>query len=353
VVATDAPRTRTIAKGGFAMLRSAMFIRRLLTGATLALGVLAAALDGSTAGADTPPERGAPLNLPTISALKVQAGGTEATVTFTTAQPAYVTVEHKPATTAVGRQPAVQVLDGVFQAVTTPTPNTPVKIFDGIGTLHRSYTTTHERKLAGLKSNTTYDVVVTAETQSGQKHTATTRVTTLKQRVRVTLREIKIERDGDTVGDGEPSWLVGLTWAGGEILGCYPNNGAFCETGSHGDGQISPRNYLGKPLMWLFAEENFDTMPDSFNLFATAEEYDLIDIIPFCCGFTPPRPAPQRPDWTVPQDKEFASQPFTTRANHSSSGQDFKSVLTFTFELFHDNLSYPAARNAPQSTWSR
>lgn len=26
-------------------------------------------------------------------------------------------------------------------------------------------------------------------------------------------------------------------------------------------------------------------------------------------------------------------------------------LMTFTFELFHDNLSYPSQRNAPSSTW--
>jgi hypothetical protein len=323
--------------------------KRLLLTAVLAAAVLAtSALSGASAGAQPAP----------ISAIKVRAGGTEAAVSFTTSEPMAVTVEHKPVTAAAGQQP-VQKLDGVFQAVATPTPTGPVKIFDGIFQVARAYATTHERTLAGLKSNTTYDVVATAETKAGQKHTAQARFTTAKQRVRITLREINIERDGDTIGDGEPRWLVSLLWgANGRAAGCYPNNGAYCESAGRGDGRFQPRNYLGQPLMWLFAEENFDAMPDGFQLLTKAEENDLVDILQAYPEALLPdwervEGVVRRSDWTVPPNKEFASQPFTIRADHGSSGQDFKSVMTFTFELFHDNLSYPAARNAPQSTWSR
>ena len=255
-----------------------------------------------------------------ISGLSAQAFGTEATLSFTTSEPATVTLEYKPVTAMTGNQLPSQGL-----------------------------ATTHERKLTGLKSNTTYDVTVTARTQSGEKHTAQTRFTTSKQRVRVTLREINIERDGDTIGDGEPRWKVFLKWgADGPVDGCYPNN---CKFGSYGDGPIFPKNSQGQFLSWTFAEENFDRKPDSFQLDVWAEEDDP-DIFasagggPFANGadFT----------WTVPQDKEWASVPVYVRADQSSTlGQDFKSEMAFTFELFHDNLSYPAAHNAPQSTWGR
>ena len=62
-------------------------IKRLLLAGGLTLGVLAtAAVGGHAAGAQAAP----------ISPLKVQAGGTEATLSFTTAEPASVTIDYKP-----------------------------------------------------------------------------------------------------------------------------------------------------------------------------------------------------------------------------------------------------------------
>jgi hypothetical protein len=47
---------------------------------------------------------------------------------------------------------------------------------------------------------------------------------------------------------------------------------------------------------------------------------------------------------------EFSSTTVTVRGDDDTTA--FKSVLTFTFDTFHDHLSYPAPRrNRPSSTW--
>jgi len=130
------------------MTNSHSFVKRVLLGGGLALGIVATAvLGGSTAGADAPPRSLGIAALcgqsgciaPPISALTVQAFGTEATLAFTTIEPAAVTLDYKPVTapTAGSQSPA------------------------------QGYATTHEHKLPGLKSNTAYDVTVTAQTQAG------------------------------------------------------------------------------------------------------------------------------------------------------------------------------------------
>ena len=53
--------------------------------------------------------------------------------------------------------------------------------------------------------------------------------------------------------------------------------------------------------------------------------------------------------WRVPQGVEWASTPTSLRVADLGAGWD--STVVFTFELFHDNLSYPADRNTPSSTW--
>jgi hypothetical protein len=333
---------------------------RLLTGAALATAVLGSAtLSMPTTDAAAP-----------ISALKVQAGGTEAMVSFATAEPASVTVEHKPAgmpaaATTAGGQMAAQgqgpndALWGIKRPSTAPSTTAPVGQSEGapLG----GYATTHQRKLTGLQSNTAYEVTVTALTQSNQLHTATTRFTTARQRVRVTLREITITEDGDIFWmNGEPMWLVRLTWADGKTGACYPNNGNICETGDHGEGRIFPKNYLGQPLTWLFAEENFDTMPAAFSISAKGEEYDFVPalsklaecFVGACStGEGSNEGTYSTKSWQVPAGREWASTPIAVDADDSQ--QEFRSTLAFTFELFHDNLSYPAARNTPQTTWAR
>jgi hypothetical protein len=305
------------------------FFRRLFLATGLALAALVpAALNGPATDAQTAP--------PVISPLRVLAFGTEATVSFTSSEPVAATITYQPS--AGTGQPTVQASN--------------------------TYTTAHETTLTGLTSNTQYQVSVAAETRAGQRTNGSANFYTAKQRVRVTLREIDITKDGDAWwSNGEPSWLVGLGWAGGETAGCFPNNGNVCETGSYGEGRFVPRNYLGQPLMWLFAEENFDAMPSVFNISADAEESDLDVInyigrtfecigrfftIKYACGtFGSPNTSTE---WRVPVGQEFASTPITVTANDSD---EFLSTMAFTFELFYDQLSYPAARNTPQSTWAR
>jgi hypothetical protein len=152
-----------------------------------------------------------------------------------------------------------------------------------------------------------------------------------------------------------------LTWAGGQTGGCYPNNGNICETGSHGAGRIFPRNYGGQFLSWIFAEENFDTKPTAFKIGAAGNEHDIIPSLSHAgdcffgdleCGVYGGEESPlATKEWRVPAGQEWASTPMYLDASNGSQG--FHSTMTFTFELFHDNLSYPSARNKPQSTWAR
>jgi hypothetical protein len=313
----------------------------------------------------TPAPTSAP---PVISGLSAQAAGTFATVTFTTAEPAYVTINHKPVTAPAATQATAQVFDGQFQATTSPTATnrTPAQVFDGQFQATRTYATTHELKLSGLQSNTTYDVTVTAESQAGQKSTAQTRFTTAKKRVFVVLESIDIEEDGDWVGDGEPVWFVKPYWDGGSFKGsndgayCYPNEGsaARCKYGEFGEGRITPRNSRGNAMMFVFAEEHFDRFPSRISLQAWAKEDDLVGGSAFieciidtinsdndsCSG-----DGSMAVEWTVPQGVESAEQRVTVPGNHP--GRGFKSVLTFRFELTHHNAPYNPVPNHPAETW--
>jgi hypothetical protein len=300
----------------------ATYVRRALLGAGLALAALApAAFGGPVADAQPAP--------PTLSPLRVQAFGTEATVAFTSSEPVAVTITHQP---TGGGQPTTQAWD--------------------------IYTTTHETTLTGLASNTQYQVSVTAMTRDGRRTNGAANFYTAKKRVRVTLREINITRDGDAWwSNGEPAWLVRLQWAGGEVAGCFPNNGNVCEVGSYGEGRFVPRNYLGQPLTWIFAEENFDAMPAALGISADAKEFDFVPIVGGVLDFLERGPSFETPgsssgvdeEWHVPAGQDFAS----TAIVLSAGNEEFKSTTAFTFELFHDNLSYPAARNSPLSTWTR
>jgi hypothetical protein len=319
-------------------------IRRPLAGAALALCVLATATFGMpTAGAQAAP----------ISALTVQAGGTEARISFTTAEPTTVTADHRPVAAIPGRLPAGQVLGGVFQAVPTPTPmgTTPVTIFDGIGTLHRNYTTTHDLKLTRLTSNTAYDVTVTAEAKSGQKVTAQTRFTTAKQRVRVTLNRIVVHDDGDWIGKGEPTWYWGVDWTRDRVTDCYPQSAGRCQKADLNEGTIRPGTAAGQRFAFVFAEENFQpgvnpkpqpggedytSMPENFTVAVVAHESDPDFPFPH---FELPLSFPGQSSvtWHAPQEKESAEQQITLPADTHG----FRSTVYFTITLFHDNQSYP------------
>src|SRR5215208_1368608 len=99
----------------------ATHVRRFILGAGLALAALApAALIGPTADAQTAQ--------PSLSPLRVQALGPEATISFTSSEPVAVTITYQPS--AGSGQPNVQSWD--------------------------IYTTTHATTLTGLTSNTQY-----------------------------------------------------------------------------------------------------------------------------------------------------------------------------------------------------
>jgi hypothetical protein len=317
-------------------------IRHVLTAAALALGVLgAAALSGTAVGAQPAPLRPIPASVaqPSLGPLKVQAFGTRAVISFTSSEPTALAVEYRPAGAMTPPSPTPRgPLGGVANPLGTggvaTTGETPPPT---------AYTTQHQFELKPLKSNTTYHVFVSATTRSGQQLRAETAVRTHPRRLRVTLSEINIEHDGDGYlrGKGEPVWFVDLAWAGGRADGSFPDtNVAF------GEGRFVPRTSRGLVPSWTFAEENFDTLPDVLTVITSSDEDDgPIDCFPGC-PFDP-RALTQR-EWRVPQGVESAS----TSVQIQEDGSDLESVVTLTFELFHDDLSYPAPRrNTPRSTW--
>jgi hypothetical protein len=263
-----------------------------------------------------------------------------------------IQVDYRPVTTF----PAAERPERV-PAVLPGTPARPL-VISGDFEIHRFYAAAHAHKLTGLRSNTAYTVTVTATTRDNRTATAQTAFTTLKQRLRVTLREITITNDGDGFlsGDGEALWTVGLDWAGGAVAGCFPNTdvgfGGVCQHGSYGEGRIFPLNNHGQTLVWLFAEENFDRFPDALTIRTTADEDDWVPGVNILecaaradCAF--PKESDSR-QWHAPRGLEWASTPIRLTAFDNPL---FESFLTFTVDLFHDNLSYPSERNAPSSTW--
>jgi hypothetical protein len=315
-------------------------IARIVTAAAVASAVCAAtALGGPAAGASSAPpslDAAEPLSMSIV----VQPFGTRATVKVYTS-PATVLTSSTKVLGAAGAGPAHA----------TPIPG-PV-----------NYQTLHEYTVPDLTSNTRYELTVVATTQDGATATGSATFTTLKQRVRVTLREINITDDGDWIGDGEPFWEIYVlhgkgSFGDGVANSCFPlpTNGK-CKPGSYDEGRIFPRNSAGQFLTWTFAEENFDRHPDTFYLVVNGHEEDefpllsdLANSLQQCldgnfCDFDSKLGEP----WKVPQGMEFASKGVVLTANGFDGGM--YATMTFTYELFHDNLSYPSARNSPFSTW--
>ncbi len=258
-------------------------------------------------------------------------GGTQATVTFTTSEPTAVTFELKEVTGAPVQPPSQPPgpLGGVRAPITggvATTGDTPPPA---------SFKTMHQLVLKPLKSNTTYDVFVVATTQSGQRLTGSARFTTLKLRVRVTLEEITIEDDGDGIfrGDGDPRWDLDLT-SGWRL--CYP---ITCGTyGNWGEGRIVPRDVAGNRLSWLLHEEAYHGLLDALTMTVRAFEDDPGR--PHACvgeGCDGNPTIPASATWRRPQGVESASARVRVRGD---DGRGFKSLLTFTFEVFHDATNY-------------
>jgi len=326
----------------------------------LALAVLATGLLGvPAAGADATPPRTAAAGPLTLS-IAVQPFGTKATAKVTTSLPTVL----KSSTRAVSAAPATSLSQQVTSAADAGVAPHGGPITSKYILSPASYVTAHDYTLASLTSNTHYELTVVATTQDGATATGTATFTTLKQRVRVTLREINITDDGDWLGDGEPLWGIGLDWKRGDGAGagavgaCFPLAVALCKPGGYSEGRIFPRNSAGQFLAWTFAEENFDRVPDTFHLGVEAHEDDAIpgvgalaDFLQECnpvsgCGF---RAEVDTSSWTVPPGVEWASTTATLKADDRIGG--LHSTMAFTYELFHDNLSYPSAHNAPSSTW--
>ncbi|MGH2584159.1 MAG: fibronectin type III domain-containing protein, partial [Dehalococcoidia bacterium] len=191
------------------------YLKRLLLAAGLAITVLAPAAFGARSTTAAAP----PL---TLEPLEIFVGGHEVRVKVRASEE--VALSHsltRAGTTASGGPAALvspirQPLDGVRAPVGAGGP-----IADPVR--EPVYVAASSFKLTGLSSNTTYTIFVRATNPAGQQITVQQDFTTLKQRVRVTLREINITDDGDWFGDGEPGWVVTLAWPGGSVGGCFPN----------------------------------------------------------------------------------------------------------------------------------
>jgi len=289
-----------------------------------------------TGGVVTAPSRGGPLAgvAASITPLQVQVGGTQATVTFTTSAPTAVTFT----LTDVSGTPPSPPPAGPLGGVTGPLAGGV--LLTGDAPSPASFKTAHQLTLKPLTSNTTYDVFVAATTQAGQRLTGSARFTTLKLRVRVTLEEINVEDDGDTDygivvnNDAEPRWVMDLTF--GHTL-CYPINcGAYA--GNVAEGRFVPRDPAGNRLTWQLYEEVFHGLPSTFTISVRTFEDD-VNLTGAClgggCDFNDNQLATCT--WHRPQGVESASTRVQVRGD---DGDGFRSVLTFTFELFHDATSY-------------
>ena len=277
---------------------------------------------------------------PSLSSINVQPGGTVATVTFTSSEPTSASVSVKPSGTApTGHLPvdagqARPVIGGTIG----DTPPAPV------------YETSHTQKLTNLKPNTAYDVNVSAQTKTGVQLSGQAHFSTFRQRVRVTFDGIDITQGGAMFGDASPRWFGNLAWRypvrtsgapdDDSSHWCFPLD---CQYGSYGDGYFHPGNKQNQPLIWVFADENFDQMPNYFEMYASGQVGDW-----FQQGATLGScPSPDKGSWQVPQAVEYSWTNVTLCAD---DGQ-FHSQVTFRFEVFYDGSAYPASRNAPYSTW--
>jgi hypothetical protein len=333
------------------------FTRRLILAAGLTAAVLGAtALGAASASADTPPRRTVPAIVSTpagsadpapqrgtrpataavasITPLQVQVGGTQATVTFSTSEPTAVTYELK----VVGAPPPPSPPSGPLGGVTTLVSGSVATT--GVTPPPAAFKTQHSIPLKNLKSNTTYDVFVAATTQSGQRLTGSARFTTLKLRVRVTLEDINVLDDGDTDyaivvdNDAEPRWVMDLT-LGGRL--CYPVNcGAYA--GNVKEGRFVPRDSAGNRFTWQLFEEVFNGLPNELTISVRTFEEDVFNMgacVGHDCDLNDNRLASAT--WRRPQGVESHTDRVQVRGD---DGDGFRSVLTFTFEVFHDATPY-------------
>jgi hypothetical protein len=214
------------------------------------------------------------------------------------------------------------------------------------------YDTKHNLYKTGLKPNTTYDLNVSGVTQNGVQVSDHARFTTFRQRLRVTLNKIDISDDGDTFGSGEPTWFWQVGWSTGTVNDCYPQDDGKCKVGNATEGTVYPYTNAGSTFQMIFADENFQpivdpnpqpgredftTMPQQLVLDASAKEDDSIlgglDAFFDWGAWLSGNP---EATWTVPQGVEHASKSLTVAAEDGN----FRSTMTFTFEVFYDNQVY-------------
>jgi hypothetical protein len=310
-------------------------VHRLIAGAGLAAVVFGAtAISAPSANADPIPQRGVPAaarpgattTAPLSIEMQVSPGGTQANVYVRPTNSELIAVSHSVRRVNGGGTvaPPIRIpLDGIRAPITGG-----VATIDGVLS-PADYRKEHTIRLTGLQSNTTYEVTVNAATPDGRTAVARQTFTTLKARVRVILEEITIEDDGDGIfrGDGEPRWEMDLT-LGGKL--CYPIKcGSF---GNHGEGRFVPRDPAGNRLTWKLFEEVFNGLPDVLTMSVKAEEDDG------AISGSPSQISTQTAVWRVPRGVETASSRVQVRGDQAS--RDFKSVLTFSFELFHDDTPY-------------
>jgi hypothetical protein len=241
----------------------------------------------------------------------------------------------------------------------------------GATSLIPMYETAHTLNLPDLKSNTTYQATISAQTKDGTQLSQQVQFTTAKERIRVTIDQIDIFSGGAFIGDPSPLWLMGVQWASDsdaafrdQALTCFPTNGAFpngiCQYGSYGDGAFQPLNTFGKPLSGVFAEENFDSMPTRFRFAASADissgilngvlgiAWDVFTLSEATFNF----PQNSAGSWDVPRGVETSTTSALADAN-TGDGLGFYSGVTYRAELFFDNSDYPAPqRNRPSNPWA-
>jgi hypothetical protein len=320
------------------------FVSRFTIAAGLAVAVLGgAAMPAPAAGID--PIGPAPVRtlgpVTSLSTINVQPGGTVATVSFTSSEPTSASVSVKPAGTSTGGH--LPVAGGVALPTSVAvsigdTPSVPV------------YETSHSVKLTQLKPNTAYDVDVSAQTQSGVQLSGQAHFSTYHQRVRVTFDGIDITQGGAMFGDASPRWFGNLAWRYPVRTSGAPDDASShwcfpigCDFGSYGDGYFHPGNKQNQPLIWVFADENFDQMPNYFEMYASGQVDDW-----FQQGATLGKCAsPDKGTWQVPEGVEYS----WSNVNLCADDGQFHSTVTFRFEVFYDNSSYPASRNSPFSSW--
>lgn len=309
--------------------------QRLIACAGLAAVVVgAAALSTSPVGADPVPQRGVPAAArpgaaatePLRIEMQVSPGGTRADVYVRPVPTDGIAVSHTVRRVTGG--------GATVPPTRIPLDDIRVPITGGVATIDGTpppadYRKEHTIRLTGLQSNTTYEVTVHAATADGRTAVARQTFTTLKARVRVTLEEINIEDDGDGVfrGDGEPRWEMELS-PGGKI--CFPIKcGTF---GNYGEGRFVPRDPAGNRLSWQLYEEVYNGLPDTLTISVKAEEDDG------AISGSPSQISTATAAWRVPRGVESTSARVQVRGDQAS--RDFRSVLTFTFELFHDDKPY-------------